>query len=263
MLLNYVLEYNTQTRSADALVDLLLSVCGPQTFTGLSPPYEGLYVTALTGILNAHIFTDKFSKFLHAFTTPGQILKITQNAIEHLRAVSSEFNEASKLVDANDASTPRKKRKTETGSQTASADTEPLAISLSMIASIVSIVLTSLPLHLLQNDGRQNVVDLVQELLDTTQGSLKSAAKRISRDGPSRSWTWQIVASGLLRLRYDLSSDRHLNLDTTGNTKVVEKLSPLLKVESLSPQLRIEIVSVIKHVQCTNTDYFPAPKLAS
>ncbi|KAI0085622.1 Urb2/Npa2 family-domain-containing protein [Irpex rosettiformis] len=242
ILLTHVLEYNTQTRSADGLVDLLLAVCSSQAFYGPSSTYGNLYVTAATSILHHHTFLGQLSKFILAFTTPGQILKIAQNTIEFLHNSAVEFENASELASGEGGSTPRKKRKTGKGSQVASTDSEPSAIAFIMTAGIASVVLTSLPLHLLQSGDRDGVVGTIQQYFDASQAVLTRATKRITRGDGSSLWTWEIVASGLLELRYALSSDRYLRLNAEGNTKVVDKLAPLLEVEGLLPQLRVEII---------------------
>ncbi|KAI0690683.1 Urb2/Npa2 family-domain-containing protein [Cytidiella melzeri] len=242
VLLKHILEYNAQTRSADAVVDLLLTAFGSHTFTSLSSSYGSLYITAATTALLHHAFLDDLSKFVYAFTTPGQISTIIQNTLEHLRVASFEFEQRSKLGSTEDDSVPRKKRKTEKGSLSASDGIESFAISFATLAGIASVALTSLPLHLLQDNDRRVVVGTIQEYYGSFKATLKNASKRICSGDSSSTWSWQIVASAMIRLRYALGSDRTLQLDTEGNAKVIVKFSPLLKVEGLLPQLRIEIL---------------------
>lgn len=240
LLLNHVLDHHTQTRSADSVVDLLLTSSQSSTFEEAPSGHATLYITAATGALLHHTFLDKFSKVLQGFTTPGQINKIVQNTLEHLRTASLAFENRK---DEND-STPRKRRKTTTGPQPGSIGAEPSAIAFAMISGIASVVLTSLPLHLLQTDDRQAVVNTLQDYYRASQGTMKSVSKRIRSGDDTSTWSSQIVASALLRLRYTLSSDRRLQLDTEGDAKLMIKLVSLLETEALLPELRVEIVSL-------------------
>jgi hypothetical protein len=233
------------------VVDLLLTITSSQTFTQLPKANLELYTIATSSLFLHHAFLAKLSNFIHGFTTPGQISKITQSTLERLRAACAEFEEFAKSASSEDDGTPRKKRKTSKGSQAStSTGVDSSAISCVMTAGIASAVLTSLPLHLLPEDERQSVLHAVQEYFDASQPLLKHASKQIPAGSGSGSGTqnWQIVASALLHLRFALSSERRLQLETDGNTKVVKKLIPLLRMDTLMSQLRVEIVSM--HFLC-------------
>ena len=233
-------------------MDLLLTVFNSQAFFSPHATFDKIYITAATSPLHHHAFLDKLSKFIRAFTTPGQVPRVAQTTIESLNGLAADFEEASKVVSNEDDSTPRKKRKTEHGSQTTLRTPEPSAIAFAMTAGIASVVFTSLPLHLLQVDDFESVTGTIREYFDASQSLLKRVMKRIAGSGPT-AWIYQIVASGLLRLRYALNSEKRLQLGAEGNQKVLERLDTLLNTEDLLPQLRVEIVSRSYTHYCSST----------
>lgn len=244
-----MIEYNTKLRSADTVVDLLLSICNSQTFNRTSASYPDLRTTAASSALLHPAFLDRLSTFVHGFTTPGQISKLIECVPRYLRAASEPLDEQGSSSRAQDDSPgPRKKRKTGKHTLPASTGLERSAISFTLTSGLASVILTSIPLHLLQTDDRREAVEVVQHYYNDTQSALKSAAKHIRFTGSAESWSHQTLVASMLRLRYALSSDRKLQLATDIDTKLIPKLTPLLEMDALLPHLRIEIVSSYVYV---------------
>lgn len=149
------------------------------------------------------------------------------------------------MKSTDDGSGPRKKRKTEMGALSASDGLERSATSFALTSSLASVVLTSLPLQLLQGDDLQALKDNIQRYYRHTYVVLKNATKHISFAGGMDVWSYQTLAAFMLRLRYALNSDRKLQLTTDIDVKLVQKLTPLLDIETSRPHLRIEIVSAL------------------
>ncbi|KAI0343910.1 hypothetical protein BDW22DRAFT_1473650 [Trametopsis cervina] len=244
VLLDHVLDYNAKTRSADAVVELLLTTCRSETFDRPLSTFQDLYSTADTGVLLHHTFLDKLANFIHTFTTPGQISNIVDVTLEKLRVASEEFEARSSQPATDDSPVPRKKRKTDKAISPPSNGSETSAISFSLISGIASVVLTSLPLHLLQDNERLAVIATLQEFYRASRATIRTLSKQIRTGRESGTWSLQLVLAALSRLRYSLGSDRKLSLDEDGDAKLVSKLTPVLEVVDLVPQLRLEILRI-------------------
>lgn len=240
----------------------------------------GLYETVLSSPLVHPTHLNRVIKSIHGFFTTSQILPIARGLIESLDEAWLQLRGTLPSNDGGDdenASGNGSRAHTTSNTPSTNPDAKSCAISFSLSVRIACVVLSSLPIHSVPQDTR----DELQQLFDGTihTGLVHKPVLKIFRivrkskntgtpqddaslGGPSVQaqasvdiWGLQIAASACLRLHYALNTSTavlHLKLNAHYDMKMTAKMVDITSDGTLTllPELRLEIVRSFSSFSC-------------
>lgn len=161
-----------------------------------------------------------------------------------LNQVYSALSGEQPTPSAENSERSRKRRKLDLEPSTCSP---AKAINFAFVGSVIAIVWTSLPFHLLVDESRLGAMDEIRDantsfIAPLLSAGLKRKCGELGRGIP-RSWPRDILAASALRLQYALSVCTSLNFHPARDTKVESRMLKLLESPNVLPELQIEIVN--------------------
>ena len=174
------------------------------------------------------------AKRVEMFVTPTQSLLLAQTIAERLENAWKGLEKAARHA--------RQKPKSD--------DVHPdiLAIRLSLLTTLASAVLSSLPTRTLPGDERASFITVVDPLRRSFVSKVVGKLCKKLRDHESHEvWGWQICAAAALRMGYVLDSSRDLGLPrpTECDPEFLKKLTGLAENEHVLPELGLEVVGTL------------------
>jgi len=170
---------------------------------------------------------------VQTFVTPTQTLPLAQTIAERLESAWEDLEKAHRHA--------RQERDSD--------DVHPdvLAVRLSLLTRISSVVLSSFPIRSLPSDERASLVTVVDPLRSSVISKVISKLSKKLRGSESHeAWGWQICAAAVLRMGYVLDMSRNLRLPQPSecDVKLLKKLTDLTENENVLPELSLEVVSI-------------------
>ena len=199
----------------------------------------------VTAPLSSYNHLEIFSKALRTYVTPGQVPEVVQTVVHSLSTALVAFQEAAALGSRENTGEPKKKRRkagVETSSQDeAATNPELCATSIALFSTLVSVVVSSVPYQIVQDDVFEAIAGSIRELFDLLEEAAVTNLRYIKKE-PDESWASQAVLSTLIRLRYAIASIRRLNISIPIKGKLATKMISAVQMESVLPELRLELV---------------------
>ena len=169
------------------------------------------------------------------FVTPTQSLPLAQTIAERLESAWKGLEKAARHA--------RQERESDD-------DVHPdiLAVRLSLLITLASAVLSSLPTRILPSDVRASFITAVDPLRRSfilkVVGKL---CKKLRGHEGQQVWGWQICAAAALRMGYVLDSSRDLGLPqlAEADPELLTKLTDLAENEHVLPELGLEVVGTL------------------
>ncbi|KXN84790.1 hypothetical protein AN958_12084 [Leucoagaricus sp. SymC.cos] len=270
-LLDLILDYHSKTRTLNAHIhNLLISFAPTSLPSSETTDIHQVYDLCFSGHFLSSKHLEKLGNAIRRFLTPGQTSKTVDEVLETLRNTWQVFFGVTEGKD-DEQDSPKKRRKSgaqedanamavDSSSDSQTRDAETLAVSFSLQAYLILLILSNLPMQSLTETSTANVRESVSEFWEQTvrkalekllklkrlsPGSGKKKRRKESmagRDG----WAMQIVGSAMLRVNYGLSVARGLYLERQLNTdKVIEQAKEVVSKDeargNLIPELELEI----------------------
>jgi hypothetical protein len=247
--LSLSLSFHTKTRTLPVHISHLIDSCAqlPPHLSSLSirASYDGL--VASPALTMSHL--NKLSRAVRTFITPGQTLDTARQVLAALREIWEHFRDMEKVAAADRGRGARKKRRTsETSSNTGKADPDVGAVTFMLAARIAMTVLTSLPLHTITEAEQaqvkttvaESLAGFVREAILAGTGAIISGSSERERDV----WAIQVVAAAALRLSYMLQMSGRVRYGHNDQNDLGELAAAGLKVDNCLPEYNVEIVSL-------------------
>ena len=219
--LQHVLDYHTKTRTLDDLIEKMVSA--------FSHPLDGsnlrnAYQLVMSGPPLETQHLQRLGSSIHALLTPGQCIPVAHLIVTKIKEFWQLFYPVYKEGEDEEKSRL----------------SQDLAIRFAVLARLGSVVLSSLPLHLLHSSEaeglRQEIVDFRTETLHkSVSSSLKSSKKR-------ERWPAEVVTAASLRLIYALNVAPPLGLPSDADAEVYSKIEKALSKSDTLPELKLEMV---------------------
>jgi hypothetical protein len=215
-----------------------------------SDPYD-TYTAVLEGPMFEDSRAQKLRKTLRGFVTPGQCLGFLAQTRSTLGRAYSGISGQQSSPGAEKSARSRKRREPDLESSICSP---AKAINFAFVCSVIAIVWPSLPLHSLVDESRLEALNEIKDVdKDIIVPILSTGLKRKRNEegSASRSWSWDVITSSALRLRYALSVCTSLNFQPIHDTKTESRMLRLLESSDVLPELKLEIVKhpflLVKH----------------
>ncbi|KAI0670121.1 Urb2/Npa2 family-domain-containing protein [Trametes maxima] len=199
---NLLLEYDSKTRNLPISIMHLSEAFSVKHLQRIPGGPKAAYEVASAGPLTSLPFFDELSRAVHNFLTPGQVLETISDVSRTLKEAYDSFQEREARLSADRGDGPRKKRKKDTSVSEDRTEPEYYAVSFALVARTMVVVLRSLPLHTLTEDGRLEAQSAIGEVYRTvTSQALRDGLLQFER---MEAWHWQTVVTGALRLHHGL-----------------------------------------------------------
>lgn len=253
--LDLILDFHTKTRTIHSHVSNLLDIaCSPKNIASARDDDASQIYQSRSGcVLFGPAYTNRLAQKVQTFVTPTQTLPLAQAIAERLESAWEDLEKAFRHV--------RKEGDSD--------DVQPdvLAVRLSLLTTIASVVLSSLPVRSLPSDERASLVAVVDPLRSNVISKVISKLSKKLRGSESHEvWGWQVCAAGMLRMGYVLDMSRNLRLPQPSecDVKLLKKLTDLTENEHVLPELSLEVVSIFvpRHVVDVFTGHSFAISLA-
>ncbi|EMD41711.1 hypothetical protein CERSUDRAFT_128752 [Gelatoporia subvermispora B] len=259
--LGLVLDHHAKIRSMLPFMLQLLDAFSTPWLQNTEELPRTVYQLASSGPLLFPTFLDRLAKAVHTYLTPGQLAETADAILEKLRTAYDEFTEAQAQAAADFGDGSRKKRKKdrrESLPATGQADPDWAAVKFSLLSQVVVLCLTSLPLHTVLDDVRQNVQHAIREAITAILPTAVTSACR----GEERRHTWaaQLVGAAALRVHYSLVTARRIQFDSLCDKNLRSVMLDAVKSEETMPQLSLEmyrtLLNEVDRETCDSSDVF-------
>lgn len=258
--LDLILDYHTKTRTLNDHIHNLLVSFAPTSFPSQSTTnIREVYESCFSGHVLSNRHLEKLGHVIQTFLTPGQVLKCVESILDTLKSSWQDFVDAAE-GKSDDEESPKTKKDREdlmvVGSSSApqNRNAEVLAVTFSLQAYLILLVLSNLPMKNLDEESVTSVRDLVYEfrkqilrkglekLLKVKQLLPGSEKKRrrdslVVKDG----WGMQVVATAYLRFDYALNVAKGLSLAQEDMDRVVEQAKKIIVEEGGKGNLTVEL----------------------
>ncbi|KAF8624871.1 hypothetical protein AX15_005748 [Amanita polypyramis BW_CC] len=232
--LDLILDYYTKTRTIHNYISNLLDIVLSPKFiapVAYRDPHE-IYQSRSGGVLFEPVCLDRLAKRVQNFVMPMQTLLLAKTVVEKLETAWAGLEMAGRQGEKSD----------ETSGEVIHPDI--LAVRLSLLATLASVVLSSLPARSLPSEERTSLIDVVDPLRASFVAKVvNKLSKKLRRHSSHEVWRWQICAVAALRMGYVLDMSRNLGLPqpTECNAKLSKKLEELAGNEDVLPELSLEV----------------------
>jgi hypothetical protein len=220
----------------------LLTALSSDHLSAFSGGSRQVYQLSSSGPLLHPIHLDRLGKCIQGFLTSNQTVTTVHHVLQSLKEGWEQFQfaEAQLLSDGGQGS--HKRRKVEAKAESI-VDSEFLAVTFSLSARMVCVVLSSLPVRSVPEATRGEI----QSLLDKARRTLLHIAltktlKAIQKQNRIDIWASQIVAAAILRLQDALNTSRHVAVPRHHNSKLSVKMMNIVEDDHILPELSLEIV---------------------
>lgn len=234
--LDLILDFHTKTRTIPIHVSNLLDMaCSPKHIASAdSDDSSQIYQSRSACVLFRPAYLSLLAKRVEMFVTPTQSLLLAQTIAERLESAWKGLEKAARHA--------RQERESD--------DVHPdiLAVRLSLLTTLASAVLSSLPARTLPSDERASYITVVDSLRRSFIFKVVGKLCKKQRDHESHEvWGWQISAAAALRMGYVLDSSRDLGLPqpTECDPELLKKLRDLAESKHVLPELGLEVVSTL------------------
>lgn len=186
-------------------------------------------------------YLDRFSKAVQLFLTHSQAIPTVNYVVESIKTSWEHFM-ATK--ESEEGASPPKKRKRQ---ETATNNSDTLAVTFSIIVRFASVVLSSLPTQSLPQSSRQELRTLIENFQRLTlRHALSKSLKMIKKSEPS-DWALGVATTSWLRLHYILNLPQHQLAFQPYYSDKLSKILLEIVQKQLLPELAVEIVRKLYH----------------
>ncbi|KAI0768505.1 Urb2/Npa2 family-domain-containing protein [Trametes elegans] len=246
--LQLLLEYESKTRNLPSLIAHICQAFSVPHLQRVPGGPKAAYGAASAGPLICLPFLDDLSRAVRGFLTPGQVLETIRDVSRILQDAYGLFLEREARLSADRGDGPRKKRKKEAPVSEDRTEPEYYAVSFALVARSMTVVLNSLPLHTLTEDGRLEAEKAISEVYS-------AVAARALGDGFLQSerreyWHWQTVVTGALCLHYGLASVTGLQQQVRLGQPILSAMISTVSKPGASSELVVEMFRTLLH-QCS------------
>ncbi|KAF8350279.1 hypothetical protein F5887DRAFT_944597 [Amanita rubescens] len=227
--LDLILDFHTKTRTIHTLVSNLLDIaCSPKHIAsaGGDDPSQ-IYQSRSGCVLFRPAYLSRLAQKVQTFVTPTQTLPLAQTIAERLESAREDLEKAFRQERDSDDVHP-----------------DVLAVRLSLLTTIASVVLSSLPIRSLPTDERASLVTVVDPLRSSVVSKVISKlSKKLRGTESHEAWGWQICAAAVLRMGYVLDISRNLRLPQPSecDVKLLKKLTDLTENVNVLPEFSLEV----------------------
>lgn len=172
--------------------------------------------------------------------TPSQVSEAVSNALHTLTDAYERFLERATKASADRGDGPRKKRRKDAVMGEDLSELEYYASSFSLIARTLVTVLRAVPLNIVTEDVRAEVVDCIGKMY--SEVAIRGLRDGLKRNDRREAWSWQVATIGAFRLQYGLAL-AHV-MDRTLDEELTSTMLSCVGSEGTIPELVVEMVGV-------------------
>ncbi|KAH8120637.1 hypothetical protein DFH11DRAFT_1685876 [Phellopilus nigrolimitatus] len=244
-LLHELLDFHSKTRT----IPVYLAV-------GDFSEVQKAHRACTSGPLLSLAHLEGLSRAIKGFLTPGQTPETVQAALEALEAVWITYADSSGSDDTMDVDEDASDRASNTKSangrkQKRRKTDEPAipmppkeraALSYSLVARAVAVILPSLPFSTLPESSYATVCSSISEAWEKFLGNTAQSAFSEKTNAPC--WTDQIVTAATLRIRHALATCSSLRSLNTLDARIIPcgKTAGLIRFAETTPELIVELL---------------------
>ncbi|KAF8641079.1 hypothetical protein AX17_000723 [Amanita inopinata Kibby_2008] len=241
--LNLLLDYHAKTRTVHKHISNLLDVVlSPKRVTSTSVAScdaREIYESEFGSALLHFTYLDHLAKIVQSFVTSSQTLLLAKTIADNLQNTWEDLESAAHQI--------RRLQKTDEVQEAGNIDVDPdvLAVRFSLLATLASVVLSSLPVRSLPGEDWGSLGALIHPIRsDLVRKVIGKLNKKLRSHSCQEAWSWQICAAAVLRMGYALDSSRNLVLvlpSADNDNKVLKRLAELAGNRDILPELGLEL----------------------
>ncbi|KAH0590433.1 hypothetical protein H2248_000586 [Termitomyces sp. 'cryptogamus'] len=244
--LDLILAYHNKTRTvntfAEGLVNALSSAI--EAASSNNSPIE-LYQSALSSPLFNAIHLKRLSKALQAFLSGSQVLPLTQHTFNFLKQTWEKCNVGRGHTEER---SPKRRRTVNMGSTSSAKSQEDCsAVVFSLLSHLAMTVFSSLPLHTVTQELRDELRSLLNDIRIFAARIVKKVMKPLTKSDQTV-WSLSVISSASLRLWYALDVSGQLAPVPFDDEKLYKRALKALQNGKLLPELLIEVFRFLFHV---------------
>ncbi|EGO00500.1 hypothetical protein SERLA73DRAFT_107635, partial [Serpula lacrymans var. lacrymans S7.3] len=234
--LDLILEYHVKTRTLNSYALSILSALSDHHILSSIKDPRFFYDLALSSPVFSADHLEHFSRSVHNFITPGQVVQTT-------REVLMVFTDAWSRCQENFVQkrlTAKKKRGTG-NSAPANSDAETLAVVFSLATRIISVILLAIAGQSLSETTRSDVDLLIKEAQKVATRASFDLLGSQQPENHSIVWAQQTTATAALRFDYGLKRSGCVNQSNQDGGNLLSVMLQVVQEENTLPELTLEI----------------------
>ncbi|KIK71275.1 hypothetical protein GYMLUDRAFT_254519 [Collybiopsis luxurians FD-317 M1] len=241
-LLETVIQYHAKTRTMTVYIETLMSVNFRDSVT--ADLCQKFYERMCHSAALHPIHLDRLGRCSHDFLPLNQTITAVRCVTEHTQSLWEEY-QSCKLSEEGES--PRKTRKLKNGKSSDDSLASTVALKLSAVASLASILLTWFSAESVPKESQEELAQLLNHFSSkVVLHSLSTMFKIANRKAENPSWNEEIVMLAFLRLLYALGLRRSPNLSLVPecSPNLIQQMSESIHSIAL-PELRLEILRTL------------------
>ncbi|KAG5341373.1 hypothetical protein C0989_011084 [Termitomyces sp. Mn162] len=241
-----ILAYHNKTRTVNTFTEGLVNALSSaiEAASSNNSPIE-LYQSALSSSLFNATHLKRLSKALQAFLSGSQVLPLTQHTFNFLKQTWEKCNVGRGHTEER---SPKRRRTVNMGSTSSAKSQEDCsAVIFSLLSHLAMTVFSSLPLHTVTQELRDESRSLLNDIRIFAARIVKKVMKSLTKSDQTV-WSLSVISSASLRLWYALDVSGHLAPVPFDDEKLYKRALKALQNGKLLPELLIEVSRFLFHV---------------
>ncbi|KAG6866798.1 hypothetical protein C0991_008734 [Blastosporella zonata] len=235
--LDIILEYHSKTRTVNSYTRDLFTALLTASFQ-YSP--NDVYLFAFSSPLLDATHLQRLSKALQTFLSENQVLSQTKTAFSFL---TDEWEKFEAVALDTEQRSPKRRKTTEMDVDSDSPTNAELrsAVAFSVSTHLSMTVFSSLPMHAVIEDVRNDLRELLAQIRSFAQRIVKKTMKTLKKCDGDKKWRLSIVAAASLRLWYALDISGNVPEAPLDDDRLCKRALEAIQDEQLLPELFVEL----------------------